>query len=118
MKYGYFTKANQEVPEYDPGLNINCPVCEKLLSAPMSTISVMLEGDSRSFFYRTHKSCYEKLSEEEATLLDSTIVDVRAMQKLLSTILPQCEKCGSSFMWLDDKTAVCANPTCGNRYKR
>ena len=83
MKYGYFSQANQEVPEYDPGLNINCPICEKLLSMPMKTISVMLEYDNRSFFYRTHKMCYEDLSEEEITKLDSLIVDARAMQNLI-----------------------------------
>lgn len=83
MIYGYFTQANQDVPEYDPGLNVNCPICNQLLSAPMKTISVMLEGDSRSFFYRTHKPCYENLSEEEVTKLDSLVVDVRAMQNAI-----------------------------------
>lgn len=83
MQFGYFTNANQEVPEYDPGLNVDCPICEKLLAAPMKTISVLLEGDDRSFFYRTHKTCYESLTEDEQTKLDSLVVDARYLSKLL-----------------------------------
>lgn len=88
VHFGYFDDVDQEYPAYDPGLSINCPICERLLSAPMKTISVMLEGDSRSYFYRTHKACYESLSEEEATALDSQIVDVRGTQGLVSEARP------------------------------
>lgn len=83
MKYGYFLNADQDVPEFDPGLNVSCPVCERLLSPPLKTISVLLEGDDRSFFYRTHKACYENLTGDEKTKLDSVIVDVRFMKKSL-----------------------------------
>lgn len=93
MQYGYFLNASQEVPEYDPGLNVNCPICEALLSSPMKTISVLLVGDDRSFFYRTHKACYENLTEDEQTKLDSLVVDVRYMQKALQTFKPANNAC-------------------------
>ena len=31
-------------------------------------------------------------------------------------VFPQCEKCGSSFLWSNNGSAVCANPECGNRH--
>ena len=29
--------------------------------------------------------------------------------------LPQCDKCGSSFLWHTDGSATCCNPDCDNR---
>jgi len=33
--------------------------------------------------------------------------------QLAADVLPQCEKCGSSFLWSNDGSAVCCNPECG-----
>lgn len=75
MNYGYFTNATDETPAYDPGLNVPCPICHTLLSMPVKSISLMAVGDSRSYFYRTHKQCYENLSEQEVSDLDGLIID-------------------------------------------
>lgn len=77
-QYGHFTDAAQTRPSYDPGLDIECPVCGKRLSPPLKTISLMLPGDERSYFYRTHKGCYDGLSEEGRTRVDGLLIDAIA----------------------------------------
>jgi hypothetical protein len=87
--YGYFDSPDQTVPVYDPGLDVPCPVCMWPVGGhtpdhPIMTISVMVESDdrfprdARSYFYRIHKSCYEAISEEQRSMLDSVIVDAVA----------------------------------------
>ena len=80
-QYGYFTDAAQTQPAFDPGLEVPCPVCGEHLSPPLKTISLMLEGDARSYFYRTHKSCYESLGMERRGALDGLLVDAIAAAK-------------------------------------
>lgn len=72
--YGYFTDAGQTEPAYDPGLDVNCPVCQQRLAAPVKTISVRAD-DARSYFYRVHKACHEGLTEAQESDLDGLIVD-------------------------------------------
>lgn len=79
--YGYFDSPDNETPAYDPALDVECPVCAEKLSLPVKTISLMLVGDNRSYFYRTHKTCYERLSSEEQTQLDSILIDAIANTK-------------------------------------
>jgi hypothetical protein len=79
--YGYFDNPAEETPVYDPTLDVDCPVCFKKLSLPVKTISLMLVGDSRSYFYRTHKACYDGLSPDEKTKLDSMLIDAIANTK-------------------------------------
>lgn len=79
--YGYFDNPNEEAPAYDPGLEVGCPVCSENISPPLKTISLMLAGDSRSYFYRTHKVCYDGLSPDEKIKLDSILVDAIANTK-------------------------------------
>lgn len=76
--FGYFKYPNSIVPDYDPGLGVDCPVCNKVLSAPMVTVSLMAEGDSRSYFYRLHKSCADTVSPELETEIDSLLIDAIA----------------------------------------
>jgi hypothetical protein len=76
MVYGYFESPLSDVPDYDPGLDVDCPVCYQRLSRPIKTISVMADGDRKSYFYRTHKACYESLTPENETELDSFIIDM------------------------------------------
>jgi len=74
--YGYFSSADQVVPDYDPGLGAACPVCGKTLSpTDVRTISLMVPQDSRSYFYRVHRSCHEPLSESEQTKVDGLLID-------------------------------------------
>jgi len=57
--FGYYESADDEKPTHDPGIETICLICAKKLYLPVKTISLMRDGDSRSYFYRTHKSCYE-----------------------------------------------------------
>lgn len=48
--------------------------------------------------------------------LPCCVVKIESDQhNMQSDVLPQCEKCGSSFLWSNDGSAVCCNPECGNR---
>lgn len=74
--YGYFTHAAQTVPVYDPGLNVPCPICTVSLNpVDIRTISLMVPDDSRSYFYRVHRSCHEPLSEAERIRVDGLLID-------------------------------------------
>lgn len=75
MDYGYYADATATEPAFDPGLTVDCPVCHKLLSMPVKTISLMAAGDNRSYFYRTHKACYEGLTPQQESDLDGLIID-------------------------------------------
>lgn len=72
--YGYFDDTSN-VPAVDPGLDIDCPICEMPLSEPMCSPSFMVEGDKRSYFYRAHRACYDSnpdlVSEIEGVIVDA-----------------------------------------------
>lgn len=75
--FGYF-KGTSQTPEYDPGLEVPCIFCQKKLSKPIKTISLIsmdTHKRDRSFFYRCHKECYEKLSPNEIALYESALID-------------------------------------------
>lgn len=74
-KFGYFSSADQDLPEFDPGLDIDCLVCSKRLEPPLKTISLFVPNTDRSYFYRTHRNCYDSLSDNQKTMLDSQLVD-------------------------------------------
>lgn len=74
--FGWFDDPFSETPTHDPGVeNGICPICSKGLNRPVKTISLMKDRDSRSYFYRAHKDCYENLSEEDVTQLDISLID-------------------------------------------
>lgn len=86
--YGYYTSAEQQQPEYDPGLCAACPICGNTLNAvDVRTISLMVpeqmysEGarlfayGDRSYFYRVHRSCHESLTEAERSRVDGLLID-------------------------------------------
>ena len=79
--YGYYDSPTQTEPAFDPGLDVNCPSCGRPLDLPVKTISLMLydrkEGD-RSYFYRTHKACYDELDEQQKGALDGLLIDALA----------------------------------------
>jgi hypothetical protein len=62
---GYYDRADQKEPTFNPGPDVPCVICYKPLCAPMKTISLLKPGASRSYFYRAHKACYEGLGEDE-----------------------------------------------------
>ncbi len=74
---GYFNGEGDE-PAFDPKLTVPCPICMRPLTEEdkennMRTHSLMLSSDDRSYFYRTHKSCSEGLSEEASREIDGMI---------------------------------------------
>jgi hypothetical protein len=71
--FGYYTEENQTVPDFDPGLDVVCPVCMCPLTAPMVTTSLMRSKDGRSYFYRMHKKCSDNTVEVER--IESSLID-------------------------------------------
>lgn len=76
--YGYFDNPDQTMPTFDPGLTVRCPVCAVQLSGDIATISLMLDGDRRSYFYRTHVACYEQATANEIEAIESALIDAIA----------------------------------------
>lgn len=76
--FGYYERADQTTPTYDPGMDALCPHCLKQLERPVRTMSLLLPGDNRSFFYRTHKECDERATPEQVMEIESSIIDTRA----------------------------------------
>jgi len=72
--FGWFDDVSSN-PAHNPGLEAPCVVCAKKLSRPMKTISLMIDGDSKSYFYRTHKACWDGISEREQWLIESSVID-------------------------------------------
>lgn len=72
--FGYFESALDEKPTHDPGLETICPICAKNLERPVKTISLMKDGDNKSYFYRTHKDCYEQANNETITEIESSLI--------------------------------------------
>jgi len=79
--FGYYDEPGQIEPTYDPGLNVGCPVCGLPLERPLKTISLMLVGDNQSYFYRTHRACYDNLTPDEKMIYDGAIIDAVANSK-------------------------------------
>jgi hypothetical protein len=73
--FGYYENPTDEKPAHDPGLNTICVICAKPLSVPLKTISLMKDKDTKSYFYRCHKECYERLSELDINLIESSLID-------------------------------------------
>lgn len=73
---GYYEGAEQE-PTVDPGLDIDCFVCIKpLKDKRRSTTSfVASTGGARSYFFRTHKECWDNLSESDRLMYEGSFVD-------------------------------------------
>lgn len=80
---GWFDHVDQTTPEHDPGPEAPCPGCVRPVGRhsqenPLKTISVMAiaPGMPRSsFFFRTHKKCWEDLSDRERSLVESSVID-------------------------------------------
>lgn len=79
--FGYFDDYYQTEPAYDPGLEVDCPVCNKQLSRPVWTVSFFVPGDNRSYFYRMHRACRATLSDAEASNYEQIVVDAVVRSK-------------------------------------
>ena len=78
--FGWFSTPQQKVPEYDPGLDINCPFCHKSLrqgKQALVTLSFMGGRSPRSYFYRVHRDCRGLNSWKREQEIESTIIDKR-----------------------------------------
>jgi hypothetical protein len=76
---GWFADTGQ-TPEHDPKEYGLCPVCSRQVGRhsaenPLKTISIMKVEDSRSFFFRTHKLCWESIDQDEQNAIESSIID-------------------------------------------
>ena len=73
--FGWF-EGHEETPSYDPGMEGLCPVCARQLDKPIKTISLMPEErNGKSYFFRSHKECWENLSDHEQWLIESSLID-------------------------------------------
>lgn len=56
--FGYFDD-DTNIPTYDPGLDVVCPICDQPLTEPMRSTSFIDAADNRSYFIRVHRDCDE-----------------------------------------------------------
>jgi hypothetical protein len=76
IPFGFFSEADQETPEYDPGVDgVECPACDKALTRDdLRTISLMETGGRRSLFYRLHRSCAMRITRDQKLALDERVM--------------------------------------------
>lgn len=75
MIYGWFDDPNQINPSYEPPRNAPCLFCgTSVRPDDVRTHSLMHPGDyaARSYFYRTHRTCADKVS----TSVDGMVLDM------------------------------------------
>lgn len=68
--YGFYDSPDAADPAFDPGVGVSCPFCLKPLSAPMKTTSFAAPNQDKSFFYRAHRDCIERASEDAKTQVE------------------------------------------------
>jgi len=73
--FGWFDTPSQDKPTYDPGLEAICPFCLLMLERPVVTLSLMKDGDNKSYFYRAHKHCYDAASDDERNQIEWSLID-------------------------------------------
>jgi len=69
--YGWYDNAEQpkNQPSYDPGFYVPCLYCGEPLTddnVRTHSFSAMTDG-SKSYYYRTHRTCDEQATEKEKT---------------------------------------------------
>ncbi len=72
--YGYFDDPAQDVPAFDPGLTVTCPICQQMLTGDALCHSFMAPGDTRSYFWRYHRRCAEGLPADWQDAIDELMV--------------------------------------------
>lgn len=81
--FGWFDSLEQTTPAHDPGPTAPCVVCiwpveKHSIDNPVVTISLALynkEHRDRSFFFRAHKRCWERQTQHEQSLIESSLID-------------------------------------------
>jgi hypothetical protein len=76
--FGYFDDPTSDTPTFDPGLEVDCCFCKQKLNHPefeIKTISLYRPGDNMSYFYRSHKNCYENALPIDIQKIESFVVD-------------------------------------------
>lgn len=72
--FGWFDSAEQTKPSYNPPTI--CLFCtNKIIPPQVKTISLLADKGNKAYFYRVHKDCYEKASQDEICLYESSILD-------------------------------------------
>lgn len=76
--YGWYDRPDQPVdmPTYDPPHDAPCPFCGgPITPTDIRTHSMLMEGSSRSFFYRSHRSCHQTADVMQQSAIDAVIWD-------------------------------------------
>lgn len=76
--YGWYDRADQaiEQPTYNPDCYGPCLFCDKpMTDEDMRTHSIMPIGATRSYFYRTHRTCHEAAPDDQRNATDSVVFD-------------------------------------------
>ena len=75
-QYIWRFEGNTDVPTYDPWFDAKCMVSWKqLVRWSVYTISVMGESSNRSYFFRVLKEEWDKLTDTEKNMYESSIID-------------------------------------------
>lgn len=75
-KFGYFDAPGQIEPAYDPGLDIDCPFCHRILrGGDVRFQSLMCMEDSRSYFYAYHWPCRQTASEADVEAVEAPLYE-------------------------------------------
>jgi hypothetical protein len=89
--FGFYARADQEEPTYDPGRSVPCLFCAKpwdadtvrtismyvpaeIFTRPDGEVKVRHAESARSFFYRVHRACDDALTHEEKSLYEGPIL--------------------------------------------
>lgn len=80
--YGWYESPTQPVdqPNYDPPHDAPCPYCgNPCTSDDVRTHSIMaMEGATRSYFWRTHRTCDENASEgQQQSIFDGVMYRIK-----------------------------------------
>lgn len=104
-KLGYFTSPEQAQPVVDPFPGSTpCPVCGgSMHTDDVRTVSLMPVGGRASAFYRLHRTCAEKLTPEQSSLLDEVALWIAVFDA-------PCWNCGGEGFTRDSRPWPC--PTC------
>lgn len=74
--YGYYDKRGQVDPTVDVAHEAPCLCCgSPVTPADVVTISMMPVGGTRSFFYRTHRTCFDAMTGEQREEIDRVVID-------------------------------------------
>lgn len=73
---GWYDRADQDTPTYDPPHEGPCPVCGGALGPDsVRTVSVLYADGVRSLFYRLHRACGDRLTQVEEGRLDAAVLE-------------------------------------------